>query len=85
MAFLAGFLITIISFLLGYFLGKRDYQSVGEIAKDIKKKIDNTPVGVVRRPTQEQLLKRKDPLYKTIDEGNKAMKQTLDKIPELRQ
>ena len=85
MDYLVSFITTILSFLIGYFLGKQNYQSVGEIAKDIKKKIDNTPVGVVRRPTQEQLLKRKDPLYKTIDEGNKAMKETLDNIQGLKQ
>jgi hypothetical protein len=80
------FLITIISFLLGYFIGHNNNKGAREITQELKRKIDykTSPVGVVKRPTQIDILKRTDPFTKKIEEGNKAMSETLAGIKELK-
>jgi len=43
--------------------------------------IDRVGVGVIRRPDAKEIKKREEP--KKVKEGKEAMKETLDKVPEL--
>jgi len=74
--------ITLVSFLIGYFIG-REQPTRQEVIKSIKKKLDVSSVGVVMNPTQQDILKRTDPMTKRIEEGKDAMRKTLKNIQEL--
>lgn len=82
------FLITIISVLIGFYLGtKVNFELIEEDGKKIVRKVqeiipksDLTP-GIVKRPSAQELFKKnEDPIKKA---GDKAMNETLSKIPEL--
>ena len=72
----------IIGFIAGY-LARKD--TIPDIYNKTKQKIDNytSPVGVVKRPTQLDILKKTDPHIKKIEEGKEAMRRTLENIQEL--
>ena len=71
--------LTIISTLLGYFIG-REYPTREEVIKAIKKKMDTTPVGAVKRPSAEQLRRWKNPKAAAEEE---EMIKSLKEFPEL--
>jgi len=73
--------ITLVSFLIGYFIG-REQPTRQEVIKSIKKKLDISPVGVVMNPTQQDILKRTDPMTKRIEEGKDEMRKVLQNIIE---
>ena len=72
-------LIGTVFFIVGYVWGQKT-----RIDPEVKKIVENilkpSLVGAVKRPTQEQILKRTDPLTKKIEEGNQAMRETLKHI-----
>jgi hypothetical protein len=72
-------IISILSFLIGYFIGKREL-TVDEALKwkkTIEKKFDTERVGVINRPTAKDLRKKENPV---IEEGKKEFGKLLDKI-----
>ena len=83
MEYLLGSIITILSFMLGWYMGQNKDKDIQTITKDIKKKVQLTDkyVGVVNRPTQEQIDKKKDPYLKTIEEGKNEMRELLKNLP----
>ena len=86
--FIIMWIATIITFLLGYYIGNKGSQIHEDIlgsVKNLKKIIDkkNIPSGVVRRPSAQKLHIMNEPAK--IREGKNAMKDVLDEIPELRE
>jgi len=73
------FFVLTVDFIIGYFIG-RDYPTREEVIKAVKKKMDNTPVGAVKRPSAEQLRKWKNPKEAEEEE---AMVESLKEFPEL--
>ena len=75
-------LFYIIGFIAGYFTQK---DKLKDTISQVQHKVSvyKSPIGVVMRPTQEDLLKRNDPLEKKIEEGKEAMRDTLKNIKEL--
>jgi len=73
----------LLGFVAGYFVQKdRLQQTISDTVKKIDIKM--SPVGIVRRPTAQELYKRTNPLQKKIEEGNKEMAKTLENIKELK-
>lgn len=72
-------LTATVFFVIGYVWGQKT-----RIDPEVKKIVENilkpSAVGAVKRPTQEQILKRTDPFTKKIEEGNQAMRETLQHI-----
>ena len=70
------------SFVAGYYMGKeRELKDVrANIKKVVTKITNNSPVGPVFRPTQEQIDKRTNPYLKRVEEGKKAMEEQLKHI-----
>ena len=62
--------------MIGYFLGRRDNLELPELKEKIKKKIrlSKIDVGAVKRPTSQDLAKKKDPLEAGIEETRLAFK-----------
>lgn len=87
MDLLSNCIALFIFYTVGFYAGKHIHRDpVKEIIEETKKHIDriNSPkVGVIRRPTAEQLLKKTDPFEKRIQEGKDAMSETLSKIKDL--
>lgn len=84
MTTLVSFLIFYaVGFIAGYLARK---EPIADTLHKTKQKIDNymSPVGVVKRPTQLDILKKTDPHIKKIEEGKEAMRQTLENIQELK-
>lgn len=73
------FITWLITFLIGYFVGKRELDIV--ISKTIEKVKDIIPKkqesAFIKRPTAEQLYERKHP---ALVEQKNAMKKLLDKL-----
>ncbi len=68
-----------IIFILGYVLGKNGYEAIPEVTKRLQKALDNSPVGVVKRPSAKILFYRKNPkLKETEDEMKKAFEKIKD-------
>ena len=82
MEYIVGSITSLIMFSLGFYLGRatKFAPEVEKIFDTVAKKMDRSPVGVVKRPTQADLDKRKDPLQKRIEEGKDAMRDTLKVI-----
>jgi hypothetical protein len=81
MIYLLSSVITLGSFLLGYWLGygKIKAETPKEISELIEKAKGNyVKPGVIMRPTQKDLMDRKNP---TIAEGKKEFKKLLDTLP----
>ena len=80
---LSTILYLLLGFAAGYFIQK---DKLTETTQAIKRKIDvkASPVGVVRRPTAQDLLKRTDPLEIKKEEGVQEMRKTLENIKELK-
>jgi len=87
MDILYSFLPLLIFYGIGFYAGKHSHSDpISEIVKETKKhieRIESPKVGVIRRPTAEQLAKRTDPYEKKLKEGADAMSETLSKIKEL--
>lgn len=84
---LSTFITLLIFYGLGFFAGLLAQKNkLEQTISDVKRKIDvkTSPVGVVYRPTAEQLAKRTDPFEKKIEEGKDAMRETLRNIKELK-
>lgn len=83
------FLLTyLIGYIAGYFNGKHQdsleavVDILGKTTTSIKNKVKPTmQTGVIKNPTAKDLYERKLPNH--VREGKQAMKETLDKIPEL--
>lgn len=75
-------IITIISLLLGYALGKNKLSKEGfeEATRLVKRQFNASRVGVVLRPSAQDLWDRDHPQVK---EGKQAFKEALDQIPEV--
>jgi hypothetical protein len=71
--------LTIASASIGYLIG-REYPTREEVVKALKKKMDNTPVGAVKRPSAEQLRRWKNPKQAAEEQ---AMIDSLKEFPEL--
>lgn len=71
------YIATISSFLIGYFLGRKDKIELPEIRERIKKKlkISKISVGAISRPDSKLIHKWNDPLKDGIDETAKAFKE----------
>ena len=69
--------ITISSFLIGYYLGRKDKIELPEIKERIKKKlkISKISVGAIQRPDSKLIHKWNDPLKDGIEETAKAFKE----------
>ncbi len=91
------FLITIVSLLIGWYLGVKSAGKASleriEIEEDgrktvvrvkdlVKPKSDLKP-GLIKRPTPQQVYEKNRPAQEK--EANRAMVETLDNIPELRE
>lgn len=74
-------LIGTVFFITGYVFGQKT-----RLDPEVKKIVDSvlkpSPVGIVKRPTQDQILKRTDPTMKRIEEGKDAMRETLKHIKD---
>ena len=80
LAYLLGFITTIVSFLIGYWLG-RDILKL-EAPKEIERMVDkalgrDVKPGIIMRPTQHDLEERK---YPKIAEGKREFKKLLDEL-----
>ena len=76
---LVGFLITLVSFILGYAVaGGFQSPEVKEITRNIKNTLPHR-VGVIKSPTPQQVNERYDPMKPAKDE----MRRVLKEIPEL--
>lgn len=72
------FVITIISLLIGYFLGqgKITRETITQVLSQAKKKLDTSPVGAIHRPTARDIYLKEHPLEK---EGMEAIAEDLRK------
>jgi hypothetical protein len=82
MEIISTFAITITSILLGYILGRQSIngETFQKIEKQVKNKLNPIKPGIIYRPTQKDLLEKKDPYYKKIKEEKTEMKKLLDKF-----
>lgn len=71
--------LSIISIAFGYLLGyfSRSSKTLKEVTAELERKLDNSPVGVVLKPTQQDLLENENP---TIKAGKQAFKKLLDTL-----
>jgi hypothetical protein len=70
--------ISLLSLLVGYLLGRGGGQTIHQLKEkigDIQK--SQIPVGEILRPTQKDIIERRNP---TIMEGKNEFKKLLDKI-----
>ena len=66
-------------FAMGYVFGKTHNHTITEDIVALKKKLDKSPVGLVKRPTAETLYYRKNP---KLAEEETAMKDAFKKIKD---
>ena len=73
--------LILVTFFVGYFTGqgKMTVEQVQKLKKDIERKLD-PQVGVVRRPSAQEIYNRTHPDKKAADD---AMVDSLKNIPEL--
>jgi hypothetical protein len=71
--------LTLLSLAIGFIAGYivKSGKSLKEINNEVKRKLDDSPVGVVYRPTQQQILENENPVIK---EGKQAFKKLLDTL-----
>lgn len=73
---------TIVTFCLGYALGKRNSiieETVSGGTRVVQKFFDRTHTGTIKRPSAEEIQRRKDP--KQLEE-EQVMRETFDKLNE---
>lgn len=84
MEIILGAIVALAFLIIGIFIGnktkltKEVEESFQKAVKEYDKK--RSPVGVVRRPTQYDIDKKKDPFVKKVEEGKDAMRETLELI-----
>lgn len=81
MNYLLGAIITLGAFILGYYMGRGTLDKAPDEIQQMVDKIikkDEPKVGVLRRPTQQDLDDKANP---KIAEGKKEFKNLLDTLP----
>jgi len=75
---LISWLIFLVTFLIGYFLGqgKITQETIVKVKQSITKAFNTSRVGAIRTPTARDVYLKKNPILK---EGMDAMKEDLDK------
>ena len=80
MEYIVGYLLFLITFLVGYFLGQGKItgsstkETIAEAMVQVKKKLDTSPVGRIKTPTARDMYLKEHPLEK---EGMQAMSEDL--------
>jgi prefoldin subunit 5 len=77
--------ITVLIYTLGIYVGSKTYvaRDIDESIEKVKKKmqeIHKTDVGMVKRPTQEQIELKHDPYLQKVESGKDAMSELLKNI-----
>lgn len=74
--------LFITTFIVGYFIGQGSLSlhTLQEAKKELQKKLTDSRVGAVQRPSAQTINKRLDPIAQGTE---RAMMESLSKIPEL--